>query len=45
MMAAQYSKANSLMQEHGATEGFGTVVPVPFIYTAPVSTTPSVTAK
>ena len=45
MMAAQYSKANSLMREHGATEGFGTVVPVPFIYTAPVSTTPSVTAK
>ena len=45
MMAAQYSKANSLMREHGATEGFGTVVPVPFIYTAPVSSTPSVTAK
>ena len=45
MMAAQYSKANSLMREHGATEGFGTVVPVPFIYTAHVSTTPSVTAK
>lgn len=45
MMAAQYSKANSLMREHGATVGFGKVVPVPFVYTTPVSTTPSVTAK
>lgn len=45
MMAAQYSKANSLMRERGAKEGFVTVNPTPFIYVAPTSTTPSVTAK
>lgn len=45
MMASQYSKVNSLMREQGATGGFGTVVPAPFVYTTPVSTVPSVTSK
>lgn len=45
MMASQYSKMNSLMRERGATEGFGTVVAAPFVYTTPVSTVPSVTSK
>ncbi len=44
-MAARYSKANSGMRMKGATEGFGKVIPKPFEYTVPTTTTPSVTAK
>ncbi len=44
-MAAIYAQANMGMRAAGAKEGFGTVNPHPFIYTHPVSTTPSVTAK
>lgn len=44
-MAALYAKANEGMLAAGAKGGFGTVVPRPFVYTAPESTTPSVTAK
>lgn len=45
MMAAQYSKANELMRLKGAQRGFGTVVPEPFVYVKPTSTTPSITTK
>lgn len=44
-MAARYAQANAGMRAAGAKAGFGTVITEPFIYTAPVSTTPSVTAK
>ncbi len=44
-MAGRYSKVNAGMRMKGATEGFGTVIPKPFEYTVPTSTTPSVTAK
>lgn len=44
-MAALYAQANTGMRAAGAKEGFGTVNPHPFIYTHPMSTTPSVTAK
>ncbi len=44
-MAARYSKANELMRLGKKTEGFGTVIPRPFVYTVPTTTTPSVTAK
>jgi membrane fusion protein (multidrug efflux system) len=45
MMASRYSKANSMMREKGATSGFATVIPAPFIYTTPTPTVPSVTTK
>lgn len=45
MMAAQYSKVNDMMRAQGAQGGFGTVIPTPFVYTKPVSTTPSITAE
>ena len=44
-MAARYARANMGMRAQGMKAGFGTVVPRPFEYTHPVSTTPSVTAK
>lgn len=44
-MADRYAKVNSMMKAKGAQGGFGTLVPTPFVYTAPVSTTTSVTAK
>lgn len=44
-MADRYAKVNSMMKAQGAPGGFGTLVPTPFVYTAPVSTTTSVTAK
>ena len=44
-MADRYAKVNSMMKAQGARGGFGTLVPTPFVYTAPVSTTTSVTAK
>lgn len=44
-MADRYAKVNSMMKAQGAPGGFGTLVPTPFVYTAPVSTTASVTAK
>ena len=44
-MAAIYARANMGMRAAGAQGGFGVVVPKPFEYTHPMSTTPSVTAK
>lgn len=44
-MAAIYAKANAAKKAAGAPAGYGTVIPRPFVYTHPVSTTPSVTAK
>ncbi len=44
-MAARYSKGNSDMRRSGAKDGFGKVIPKPFEYTVPTTTTPSVTAK
>lgn len=44
-LADRYAKINSMMKAKGAQGGFGTLVAKPFVYTAPVSTTPSVTAK
>ncbi|MCQ2365074.1 MAG: efflux RND transporter periplasmic adaptor subunit [Akkermansia sp.] len=44
-MADRYAKVNFMMKAKGAQGGFGTLVPTPFVYTAPVSTTASVTAK
>lgn len=44
-MASIYARANAAMRAAGAPAGFGTVVPRPFVYTHPVTTTPSVTAK
>lgn len=44
-MADRYAKVNSMLKAKGAQGGFGTLVPQPFVYTAPVSTTTSVTAK
>ena len=44
-MAAIYARANAAMRAAGVSAGFGTVVPRPFEYTHPASTTPSVTAK
>ncbi len=44
-IAARYAKANSDMREKGVQEGFGKVIPKPFEYTVPTTTTPSVTAK
>lgn len=44
-MAAIYAQANAAMRAAGAPAGFGTVVPRPFEYTHPATTTPSVTAK
>lgn len=45
MMAAIYARANADMRKAGAPAGFGIVVPRPFEYTHPMTTTPSVTAK
>ena len=44
-MAAIYAQANTAMRAAGASGGFGTVNPSPFVYALPVTTTPSVTAK
>ena len=44
-MASLYARANAGMRAAGAKGGFGTVVPRPFVYTAPTTTTPSATAK
>lgn len=44
-LADRYAKINSMMKAKGAPGGFGTLVATPFVYTAPVSTTASVTAK
>ncbi len=44
-MAARYAKVNADMRGKGAQAGFGTVIPKPFEYTVPTTTTPSVTAK
>ena len=44
-MAALYARANMGLRAAGRTEGFGTVIPRPFEYTHPMTTTPSVTAK
>ncbi len=44
-MAEIYSKANMGMKMKGAKAGFGTLKPEPFIYTAPTSTAPSITAE
>ncbi len=44
-MAAAYAKANDGMRRGGLKAGFGTVIPRPFVYTVPTTTTPSVTAK
>lgn len=44
-MAAIYARANMGMRAKGVQAGFGTVVPEPFKYTHPETTTPSVTAK
>ncbi len=44
-VAGQYSKVNADMRSEGKTAGFGMVIPRPFEYTVPTSTTPSVTAK
>ena len=43
--AGRYAQLNAGLRLRGATQGFATVVPVPFVYTQPVTTTPSVTAK
>ena len=45
MAAAMYARANMGLRAQGKTEGFGIVVPRPFEYTHPMTTTPSVTAK
>lgn len=45
MAAALYARANMGLRAAGKTEGFGVVIPRPFVYTHPMSTTPSVTAK
>jgi len=42
-MAAQYALANAGMRKAGAQDGFGTVVPQPFIYEKPATTVESVT--
>lgn len=44
-MAALYARANMGLRAAGKNEGFGVVVPTPFRYTHPMTTTPSVTAK
>lgn len=44
-MAEIYAQANRGMKAAGLTQGFGTVVPKPFVYDVPGTTTPSVTAK
>ncbi len=44
-MAARYSKVNSGMRLKGAKGGFGVVLPKPFEYSVPTSTTPYITAK
>ncbi len=44
-MAGMYSKANYDMKRAGLKGGFGTLNPEPFIYTAPGSTAPSITAE
>lgn len=44
-MAAQYAMANTAMRKEGATGGFGTVIPQPFVYEMPTSTVHSVTAE
>ncbi len=44
-MAAAYYMANNGMKAKGLKAGFGVVIPRPFIYTVPTTTTPSVTAK
>lgn len=47
-MAQIYATANMGMKMHGIQAGFGIVSPqarAPYVYTAPVTTTPSVTAK
>lgn len=44
-MAERYAQINGQMRANGAKGGFLTLVPSPFVYTSPVSTTPSVTTK
>lgn len=44
-MAERYAQINKQMRLAGAKEGFNKVEPSPFVYTQPVSTTPSVTAQ
>ncbi|MBE6420432.1 MAG: efflux RND transporter periplasmic adaptor subunit [Akkermansiaceae bacterium] len=47
-MAQIYATANMGMKMHGITQGFGIINPegrAPYIYTPPVTTTPSVTAQ
>ncbi len=44
-VAAQYSRKNAEKRRKGEKEGYGKVIPRPFEYTVPTSTTPSVTAK
>ncbi|MCH5285499.1 MAG: efflux RND transporter periplasmic adaptor subunit [Akkermansiaceae bacterium] len=43
--AALYAQINAGMRAAGATMGFGKVVPHPFEYTHPETTTPSITTK
>lgn len=44
-LAERYARINEGMRAAGAPAGFGTVVPRPFVYSHPTTTTPSVTAK
>ncbi len=44
-MAERYAQINGQMRVNGAKGGFLTLIPSPFVYTSPVSTTPSVTTK
>ncbi len=44
-MADIYAKANANMRKAGVPSGYGTVIPRPFDYKAPTTTTPSVTAQ
>ena len=43
--AALLARKNMMLRAKGAKEGYGSVMPTPFRYTHPMSTTPSVTAK
>lgn len=44
-MAERCAQMNNMKRSQGATEGFQKVSATPFVYSQPVSTTPSVTAK
>lgn len=44
-MAERYAQINKQMRLDGAKDGFNKVVSSPFVYTQPLSTTPSVTAQ